>query len=789
MNTADNKSKEEILYQGLKDAAIPGLRARYGFNELPEFHQSMLLLYLKNFWGPLAWLMELVVVITFVSGNGLEAAIIAGLLLVNGGINLYQRRSADAALATLRHAIQVTARVQRDGSWSTVPSRELLPGDIIRLRAGDIVPADARVLSDSISVDFSSLTGESWPREIAAEDEIYSSGIVRHGEATATVSAIGKQTRYGKTTELLEVSHPPTHMEKVVLGIIRYFFVLNALVAIAVIIFGLAVHAPTLQITNYVIVLLLMSVPIAFPTMFAVAQTYGALQLNADDGNDENDGKRVLVRRLAAVQEAAVMDVLCCDKTGTLTQNRLSISEVTHYGGNDDARVLALAAACSEAADGDSIEQAIFQRAAELNIVVPEHISFSPFDSSTKRTQAEISEHGRTIKIEKGLADLLLTPTVLFSKEALQDVARMSGNGLRVLAVIESENNTACAGLIGLHDPIRPDAPTLIRELGTLGVKVVMITGDGRITAQAVAKQLGLQGDVYTPADLKRDPQIALRGAVFAEAYPEDKLIIIEALQRSGHIVGMTGDGVNDAPALHQAEVGIAVLGATEVAKQAASFILTSPGLEGIRRVVTAGRRVYMRIRTWTLNKLVKSIESLFIATIIFVTMHSYILSPLIAVLVLLSNDFVTISIATDHTKPLLRPARWHISRLIVASVCIASVPFMFTMAIYFLAQHSGYSFDTIRTIVYCSLIYLGGTTLLAIRAWPFGWSVPLSKILTGALLFSVAFASIVSGFGIFIQAMPPLFFVFITASAIISFFLIEIVKQFRGVRILLDIE
>jgi H+-transporting ATPase len=776
-------------YKGLKDVDIGALRAQYGFNETPVFRESIILLYLKNFWGPLAWLMEVMIVVTFISGNTFEAIVIVCLLLINSGINIYQRRSADAALATLRYAIQVTARVQRNSSWNIIPSRELLPGDVIRLRAGDIVPADAQVLDGSISVDFSSLTGESLPREIAAADEIYSSGIVRHGEVTAMVSAIGKETRYGKTTELLEVSHPPTHMEKVVLGIIKYFFALNVLVAIIVIIFGLAVHAPTLQITNYVIVLLLMSVPVAFPTMFAVAQTYGALQLNSDGGNSENDGKRVLVRRLAAIQESAVMDILCCDKTGTLTQNRLSVSEVTHYGDNDEARVLALAAACSEAADADSIEQAIFQRATELTITVPERVSFSPFDSSTKKTQAEISERGRTIKIEKGLADLLLTPAIIFSKEALEDVVRMSGKGLRVLAVITSDRTTECAGLIGLHDPIHPDAPALIRELEALGVKVVMITGDGRITAQAVAQQLGLQGDVCTPADLKKNPQLALGGAVFAEAYPEDKLTIIEALQKAGHVVGMTGDGVNDAPALHQAEVGIAVMGATEVAKQAASFILTSSGLEGIRRVVTAGRRVYMRIRTWALNKVIKSIESLFIATIIFLTTHSYILSPLIAVLILLSNDFVTISIATDHTKPLLRPARWNIPQLIVASSCIAVVPFMFTMGIYMLAQRLGFPFDTIRTIVYCSLVYLGATTMLAIRAWPFGWSVRPSNVLVGALLFSLVFTSVVSGFGIFIVALPPMFFMVIISSAIASFFLIEAIKQSHSTRVLLDIE
>jgi len=775
-------------YGGLKDADIAGLRAQYGFNETPIFRESIILLYLKNFWGPLAWLMEAMIGITFISGDTFEAIVIACLLLINGGINIYQRRSADVALETLQHAIQVTARVERNNLWIVLPSRELLPGDSIRLRAGDIIPADAQLFEGSLSVDFSSLTGESLPRDVNAQDKIYSGGIVRHGEATAKVSAIGTKTQYGKTTELLETAHPPTHMEKVVFDIIKYFFVLNVVVAIFAIIFGIAVHAPTLQITNFVIVLLLMSVPVAFPTMFAVAQTYGALQLNNVGGSDENEGPKVLVRRLAAVQEGAIMDVLCSDKTGTLTQNSLSVSEVTHYGENDEARVVMLATACSDVADKDSIDQAIFQRAAKLNVAVPERISFSPFDSLTKRTQAEIVEHEKNIKIEMGLANLLLTSDVLFSKEALEDVIRMSGKGLRTIAIVASDARAECVGLIGLSDPIRPDAPAFIKELNALGVRVVMITGDGRVTAQAVARELGLQGDVCTPEDLKNNPQIALQGMVFAEAYPEDKVIIIKALQKAGHVVGMTGDGVNDAPALHQAEVGIAVQDATEVAKQAASFILTTPGLEGVRRVVTASRRVYMRIRTWALNKVIKSIEILCIATIIFVITHSYILSPLIAILVLLSNDFLTITIAIDYTKPLLRPAHWNIPRLIVASASIAVIPFLFTISIYALAQYLHYPFDTVRTIIYCSLIYLGGTTLLAIRAWPFGWSVRPSATLLGALLFSLVFTSIVAGLGIFIIAMPPIFFIIIILSAIVSFFLIEAIKQSYGVRALLDI-
>jgi len=772
-------------YDGLHSAELESLRARYGYNELPEFKENPLLLYLKNFWGPLPWLMELMVVITFFSGNQVEAAIIVALLLMNSGINLLQRRSANRALATLRKAIQVTARAERDGAWDTIPSRELLPGDIVRVRAGDVVPADMTFLEGTASIDFSTLTGESLPKDIGAGGSAYSGSIVRRGEAIARVTAIGKQTRYGKTTELLETSHPPTHMEKIIFSIIRYFFFLNIGVAIGITVFGVFVHAPGIQIVNYVIVLLLMSVPVAFPTMFIVAQTYGALQLSTDSEGSEDTGKRVLTRRLGAVQEAAVMDVLCSDKTGTLTFNMLAVTACTTYGTYDERQLLGFASAASDTADRDSIDQAILANAATIGAVIPQRASFTPFDSSTKRTRAEIVESAGRLEVEKGLADLLLTPDVRFSEEALRDVAALGAKGLRVLAVVVTRGQTEkeCVGLIGLSDPIRPDAPALIRELADLGVRVVMITGDGRVTAGAIARDLGLEGAVFTPQDVKTNPALALTGVVFAEAYPEDKLTIIEALQKAGHIVGMTGDGVNDAPALHRAEVGIAVLGATEVATQAASFVLTSGGLEGVRRVVTAGRRVYTRLHTWVLNKVVKSIESLFIATVIFVLTHSYILSPLIAILILLSNDFVTIAIAADHTKPMSQPARWNIPVLVTGSFVIALAPYLATMSLYVLARHEGYSFDVTRTVVYTSLIYLGATTLLAVRAWPFGWSVRPKGILAAALIFSLAFSTLVAGLGIFIKPLPPIFFPLIVLSTITSYFLIEAVKRIPFVR------
>jgi H+-transporting ATPase len=311
----------------LSEAQIEELHQKFGYNELPEKHDNLFVIYLKNFWGPLPWMLELTIVISILSGNTAEGITIAVLLLVNNGISVRQRISSDKALAILRKNLQVLVRVRRNGEWISLPSRELVPGDLIRLRMGDIISSDAEITEGNLSVDTSSLTGESLPIDITKKDLVYSGSIVRHGEATAIVNGIGINTKYGRTTELLELSHPPTHMESVIFAIIKYFSIINVILAVGIVIFGVVVHAPAIQTANFVIVLLLMSIPVAFPTMFAVAQSYGAMLLSKSS--------KVLVRRLASVQEISTMDVLCCDKTGTLTQNSLSVEAISCYGDYD----------------------------------------------------------------------------------------------------------------------------------------------------------------------------------------------------------------------------------------------------------------------------------------------------------------------------------------------------------------------------------------------------------------------------------------------------------------------
>ena len=779
--TTDTKSPDPKI--GLQSDSIEGLRKHYGYNEVPEHRENLILLYLKNFWGPLPWALEVTILITFLVGKQVEAIAIILLFFINAGINIYQHESADAALEALRKKIQIFARTKRDGAWVTLPVRELVPEDVIRLQMGDIVSADVILIEGSLSLDLSMLTGESLPKEVGVGDEAFSGGVVRHGEATALVKRIGADTRFGTTTELLETSHPPTHMERVIFSVIKYFFFVNIGLVFIIVIFGTLTHAPGVQILNFVIVLLLMSVPVAFPAMFAVAQSYGALQLG------EKGETKVLVRRLAAVQDGAMMDVLCSDKTGTLTTNHLSVTAMTHYGTADDARVLALAGICSNEADIDSIGGAIFERITKEKILLPTRTHFEPFDSATKRTRAEfIDRDGNSGRVDMGLPEALLLGDVTYGMEALQDVNRFSAKGFRVLAIVSNgENSKRCEGLITLSDPIRPDAPHLIEELSAAGIRTIMITGDGRRTAAAVAAELGLTGNVCTPGDLHADPSIALRASVFAEAFPEDKILIIKALQQAGHVVGMTGDGVNDAPALRQAEIGIAVSSAVDVAKQSASFILTSPGLEGVVRMITVSREVYFRLRTWALNKIIKSIEVIVFTTGIFFMTRSYILSPLLAVLLLFANDFIAISLATDRTGFITRPVHWNVGKLILGSSILAIAPLFFMGVTYsFVHFFIGYPFNALRTVAYVSLVYYGITTLFAIRAWPRGFSVRPSRTLLLAILFSFLFTLAISLSGFLVIPLSLSVIALIMVTAILNFFAVEVLKQMSLVHRLL---
>jgi len=665
--------------------------------------------------------------LTLLLGRDVEGVIVTVLLVVNSLISFVQQTRAGEALALLRERLAVTARARRDGQWVRLPARELVPGDIVRVRVGDLVPADIEVLDGHLSVDQSSLTGESVPTEAGPGEIVHSATVATRGEATGFVTATGAATLFGRTSALVDAARGATHLERVIYRIVRSLVVIDVVLVAVMFAYAAVVGTKLSDVAPFALIILIASVPVALPTTFTVAQAVGALELSRDHRHG------VLVTRLAAVQEAASMDVLCTDKTGTLTLNQLTLENVIAYAPVDRAALLDLAALSSDESGQDPIDLALLRAAASEGHDPDAHrrIAFAPFDPSTKRTEATIERDGRRLQVVKGMPDVVASLCAAPPPGIADDVDRLAGTGARVLAVAAGPaGDLALAGLVALADRPRPDSAQLISELRQLGIDVKMVTGDTLATARSVAHQVGITPTVCTGAELRADPGLAAQCSVFAGVFPEDKHTLVATLQAAGHVVGMTGDGVNDAPALRQAEVGIAVDTAVDVAKAAASMVLTEPGLVDIITAVTVSRRIYHRMMTWTLNKIVKTSQVAIFLTLAFVVTRHFVTTPLLIVLLLLANDFVTMSLAVDRARPSARPARWRVGALVSASLALAAVVIAESFLDLWLARgvfHLGW--HQTQTLIFLMLVFSGQATVYVVRErdhfWksrPVGW-------------------------------------------------------------------
>jgi H+-transporting ATPase len=570
---------------GLSSVEARRRLAGAGPNTLPDRSPPAWRRLARRFWGPLPWMLEGTAVVTLILGRVMEAAIITALLVVNSLIGYHQSAKAARALAALKTCLPARARVVRDGVWSTLPAADVVPGDVVRIRTGDITPADLRILQGEVGIDSSALTGESLPASAGPGDLVAGSGIVTRGEATTTVEATGGATAFGRTARLVETSQPRTSLERVVFMIVRSLVALDAALVAGMCAYAAATGAPVAEVVPFALTRLIASVPVALPATFSVAQAVGALTLSRES--------HVLVSRLPAVQEAASMDVLCTDKTGTLTQNRLHLSRAHPYPPSSEAELLGLAALASDEATQDPIDLALVATGNP-----PEdwrRVRFEPFHPSTKRTTATVQRNGQTLMVVvKGMPEVVAASCEQPPDTVRTDLQTLAATGARVLAVAAGPpGHLRLAGLVALADPPRPDAARLVADLGALGVEVKMVTGDTGATARAVAEQVGIRGSLITGAALRADPSLARSAGVIAEVFPEDKHAVVRTLQDAGHTVGMTGDGVNDAPALRQAEVGIAVEGAVDVARAAASMVLTDPGLVDVVAAVPVSRSIH----------------------------------------------------------------------------------------------------------------------------------------------------------------------------------------------------
>lgn len=740
---------------------------QYGANAVEEKQQNPFVAFFKRFWGLTAWILEIAIVISFVLGNYLDLYIITALLLVNAILGFFQERQATRAVKALKQKLHLQTRTLRDGIWSVISSAELVPGDIIRVRSGDLVPADLKIIDAEVTVDQSAITGESMPFEKKKSELVFSGSMIRKGEATGIVTATGTRTYFGKTTQLVQLAKPKLHMETVITSLMKWLLVLVAsLLAMAFVVSYLR-GVNLLDMLSLSLILLVSAIPVALPTMFTVTMAIGSQELSR---------KGVLVTRLSASEDAALMDVLCVDKTGTLTENKLKVADVLEYGAYKKEDVILFGALASQSANQDPIDMAFLDAAKEGKLPIEEYTQkeFIPFDPSTRRTEAEVQRKEEKFRVTKGAVAVIAPLSGISGKELIGLEAKMedfASRGYRIMAVGATIQGQAMqlAGLVALYDKPRPDSASIIERLRGLGISVKMLTGDSLPIAKQVAAEVKLGNRITKMSEVKETSSTDAIAAAeivdnsdgFAEIYPEGKYQIVKALQADTHVVGMTGDGINDSPALKQAEVGIAVSNATDVAKGAASVVLTEPGLTNIYSLVISGRKIYQRILTWIFNKIVKTFQIVVFVVLAFLFTGLFVINAFQVVLLLFLVDFVTISLATDNARPSLKPETWKISSLLKASIVLG----LFVVAESFGLLYIGLTYlnlsnvAQLNTFVFDMLLFGGLLTIFVVRERSSFWKSKPSKLLLSAILVDIAISSLISVVGIpGLAPIPPVY-------------------------------
>ena len=752
------------VVEGLDEAEVEKRLKTYGRNEVAARKKNPIIEFLSRFWGPMPWLLELAIALSVFLGHDLEAVIIAILIVTNAIIGFLHSRNSQRALELLKERLAVNAVVRRGGAWVTRDVSEIVPGDIAVVQMGDIVPADAKVLRGALSVDQSALTGESLPVEVGPSDILYSSSVVKRGEAHCLVVNTGSNTYFGRTAELVQTAQPKSHQEQIMLSIVRYMMFLGIAALVAVAVGALLMKIGVLSVVTFAVIFLMGAVPVALPAVLTIVQAVGAMELVR---------KGVLVTRLDSMEDAASLDVLCLDKTGTLTMNQLSVTEVIPYAGHEVKDVLGMAALTAQPESKDGLDMAVRERAGAAGISNSEYrqISVTPFEPATKRSEALIQEGANRFRAVKGAPQVVLSLSRLTDgaivKAAGDMVETLSRKGSRTLAVARSRSadgdDFELVGLLALADPPRPDAKQMIEEARTLGVKPIMVTGDNIAIARQMSLELGIGETVMRMGELtaSSEPEqmrIVQGCDVLAEVYPEDKYKIVKLLQGHGHISGMTGDGVNDAPALKQAEVGIAVKGATNVAKASASMVLTEPGIRVIIDALKSSRQIYQRMLTWVINKVTKTIQLVGILTLGFFWLHDLVVSLLGMALLVFANDFVTMTLSTDNVKYTRNPNNWNVRNVTLASAGIG-VFFILEGWLTILTGRNLFHLngEGLRTFVLLMLVFTSQFRIYLVRERRHFWdSRPGRGILISStaaiVVFSLLgiFGGIIQGLGVF---------------------------------------
>ncbi len=770
---------------GLTQAEAANRLTQYGPNVIEEKKTNEILKFLSYFWGPIPWMIEAAVILSAIARHWPDLAIILTLLLANAAVGFWEEHQAGNAIAALKATLAIKARVKRGGKWLNPPARKLVPGDVIRLRLGDIVPADARLLDgDAIEVDQSALTGESLPASRKPGDAVFSGSIVRQGEIGALVYATGTHTYFGKTAELVQEAHTVSHFQRAVLKIGDYLIVLAVGLVAVIITVALFRGDPILTTLQFALVLTVAAIPVAMPTVLSVTMAVGARLLA---------GKQAIVTRLAAIEELAGVDVLCADKTGTLTQNKLTLGEPFSVDGVPAEQVILYAALASRDDNKDAIDLAVLGGLKNDQALKPFHVShFQPFDPVHKRTEATVkSGDGKEFKVTKGAPQVILKLSANAAKvksAADKAVNEFAARGFRSLGVARTDGDGKwqLQGVLPLFDPPRDDAKATIATARGMGVRIKMVTGDALAIALETAKKLGMGTNILDASglgDAKHHESAAETKSIedadgFAQVFPEHKFHIVDVLQKRGHIVGMTGDGVNDAPALKKADCGIAVSSATDAARAAADIVLMTPGLSVIIDAIKESRKIFQRMNSYAIYRIAETLRVLFFMTLAILVFNFYPLTAVMIVMLVLLNDGAILSIAYDNVHYKDSPEAWNMRLVLGISTVLGLIGVLAAFGLFYLAERVfGLDRAHIQTLMYLKLSVAGHLTIFLTRTRGPFWSIRPARILWGAVLGTQLVATLIAVYGLFMTPLGWGWAAFVWGYALAWFFVNDGVK------------
>ncbi|MCG6948071.1 MAG: plasma-membrane proton-efflux P-type ATPase [Acidobacteria bacterium] len=784
INTLD--AEFDTASEGLATSEVANRLERFGPNELPEHPRNVLRTFLSYFWGPIPWMIEAAAVLSAVVHHWADLAIILVLLVGNAVVGFWEEYQADTAIDALKSKLAPTARVRRDSAWRTIAARELVPGDLIRLRLGDVIPADARLRDDGeLQVDQSALTGESLPVKRSHGDAVYSGSVLKLGESDATVIATGGDTFFGRTALLVEQSETVSHFQQAVLKIGDALLVLAAAMIALILLVALFRGDPIVTTLEFALVLTIAAIPVAMPAVLSVTMAVGARLLAA---------KNAIVSRLAAIEELAGMDVLCTDKTGTLTENKLSFGEPVVAPGVELDDVIRCAALASNPANEDPIDLAVLDEVPDDALLAGHRVtSFVPFDPVNKRTEATVAdERGHTFKVSKGAPQAVLAlvdDDDEMRHEMMATVDEFATRGYRSLGVARTVDGGRwrMLGVLPLYDPPRADSRETLNAARDLGIEVKMVTGDQMSIAREIARQVGLGTNIvdadrlsstvhHQGAQLSDDIEAA-NG--FAQVFPEHKHHIVDVLQKKGHITGMTGDGVNDAPALKKADCGIAVSGATDAARAAADIVLTNPGLSVIIDAIRSSRRIFQRMNSYAIYRIAETIRVLLFMTASILIFNFYPVTAAMIVLLALLNDGPILAIAFDRAEASEQPERWNMGRVLGVSSLLGIAGVVATFGLFFLAERV-FHLDraTIQSLIFLKLAVAGHLTIFLTRTrGPFWSSRPAPALLWAAVATKVL-ATLAAVYGVLMNPIGWRWAGFVWGYSLVWFVVNDLIKR-----------